>query len=281
MKKILLTLFALMGKTSVWSVTYVTADLMGQLGNQFFIIAAATSLAMDHGATAAFPDLKQVHAFNIPLNYQQVFSKINVDLESPIQNYYLEKNFHYDPIPFASNIKIRGWFQSERYFRHHKNEILELFAPSPQISTYLNEKYEFLINHPNTVSIHYRAYRKENPYNANVYADCNLQYFEKAISLFSSDALFVVFSDDITYCKEMFQNLPFQFYYIEGEAHYHDLYLMSFCKNNIICNSTFSWWGAYLNRNPDKKVIAPAEWFHPSYKTDTYDLIPEEWIVIK
>jgi Glycosyl transferase family 11 len=281
LKKCILAILIFMSGTSAWAVTFVTADLMGQLGNQFFIIAAATSLALDHGAVAVFPDLKTVQQFNIPLNYQQVFPKIGVFLKHPIENYYLEKNFHYDPIPFAPNLRIRGWFQSEKYFSHHKNEILKLFAPTPQISTYLNEKYGYLIKHPHTVSIHYRAYRKENSFNANIYADCNLQYYEKAISLFPQDALFVVFSDDIPYCKEMFKGLPFQFHYVEGETHYHDLYLMSFCKNNIICNSTFSWWGAYLNLNPSKIVVAPFQWFHPTYKTDTQDLIPEEWLILK
>lgn len=264
--------------SSLSAIAYVTADLMGQLGNQFFIIAAASSLALDHGAAAVFPDLKTVKDYNVPLNYQHVFPKLQVSLKHPIRNYYLEKNYHYDPIPYSPDLRIRGWFQSEKYFCKYKKEILQMFAPSEQIKAYLYRKYCDLIQHPNTVSVHYRAYQKENPMNAKVYAECGLCYYEKAFGLFPNDTLFVVFSDDIPHCKELFKDLSRQFYYVEGEAHYHDLYLMSYCKHNIICNSTFSWWGAYLNRNPDKVVVAPVEWFHPSYKADTKDLIPEDWI---
>lgn len=262
------------------SAAFVTADLMGQLGNQLFIISAATSLALDNGAEAIFPDLKTLKEFNVPANYQYVFSRLKVDLAEPIENYYQEKNFSYDPIPYAPNLKIRGWFQSEKYFRHNRNAIIKRFCPSLEIRAYLNEKYGFILEHPQTVSIHYRAYQKENPYYATVYADCGLEYYQKAISLFPADTLFVVFSDNIPWCKEMFKDLSYQFYYVEGNKHYHDLYLMSFCRHNIICNSSFSWWGAYLNRNPEKKVVAPFQWFHPSYTTDTKDMIPEEWTIL-
>lgn len=263
---------------------FVIGDLMGQLGNQFFIIAAATSLALDNGATPIFPALSSVQKFNIPINHEKVFPHLNSSQPvEDIEFHYLEPHFHYAPIPYKPNMIIRGWFQSEKYFCHHKQEILNLFAPSPEILAYLQEKYNSIIRHPCAVSIHYRGYKKNDSNVAHVYGNCDLDYYEKAISLFPSDSLFVVFSDDIDWCKENFACLPFQFYYVERESHCHDyldLYLMSQCSHNIICNSSFSWWGAYLNKNPDKIVVAPGNWFNPAYKPDTQDLIPESWIVL-
>jgi hypothetical protein len=68
--------------------------------------------------------------------------------------------------------------------------------------------------------------------------------------------------------------------FIENEQDYIDLYLMSLCENNIIANSSFSWWGSWLNKNKEKKIIAPSKWFGKKINHDTKDLIPKEWIVM-
>lgn len=172
---------------------------------------------------------------------------------------------------------IRGWFQSDKYFRHHIKEIAELFAPHPEIIDYLNQKYTHIIQDPNTVSIHFRSYDKEDP-NQKVYIKCSMDYYWQAICHFPENTHFIVFSNDIEWCKTNFSAIPRHFIFIESEAHYHDFYLMSMCRHNIICNSSFSWWAAYLNSNPQKQVIAPADWFNPDYQSDTSDLIPEDWI---
>lgn len=259
---------------------YVNGRLMGQLGNQMFQIAAATSLALDHGARACFPDLVTEKDFNIPLNYQNVFYHIDARLPNndPVFN-YLEPKFTYSELPYQPNMSIRGWFQSDKYFKHHKAEIIELFAPHQEIKDYLSSKYEVLISQPKTVSIHFRSYDKEDP-EQKVYIKCGREYYLKAIESFDEDSLFVVFSNDIEECKQIFESINRHFVYIEGEVHYYDLYLMSMCKDNIICNSSFSWWGAYLNQNPMKRVIAPLHWFNPAYGADTRDLIPDEWILL-
>jgi hypothetical protein len=262
---------------------FVTCDFMGQLGNQFFQIAAATSLALDHGASPLFPGLVTRKEFNIPINYAKIFYHLNThQLCHPVAQVYIEPKFSYSPIPFRPNMLIRGWFQSEKYFRSHKQEIISLFSPHAEISKYLQKKYGDILRMENTVSIHYRSYNKEDPQH-KVYVDCGVDYFTRAINTFPKDSVFVVFSNDIEWCKENFIKIPRNFIYIEGETHYHDLYLMSMCKHNIICNSSFSWWGAYLNTNPHKQVIAPNIWFSPSYEAEikgAQDLVPEEWIVL-
>lgn len=255
----------------------IVGDLMGQLGNQMFQIATTTCLALENGAIPLFPSLISETDFNIPLNYEKVFYHLNASLpEEPIQYYHIEPQFCYSPITYQPNMAIRGWFQSDKYFRHRREDILALFAPHPEIIEYLNHKYSFIIQHPHTVSIHYRSYNKEDPEHI-VYAKCRMEYYIEAINQFPKETLFVVFSNDIEWCKTNFSNIPRNFFFIEGEAHYHDLYLMSLCKDNIICNSSFSWWGAYLNTNEKKRVIAPKNWFNPIYCSNTKDLIPEEW----
>ena len=259
---------------------YVIGEMMGQLGNQLFIIAATVALAIDNGATPLFPDLATANRENSPLNREKIYSHLALNLNppsSPILSRYVEPYFHYAKIPYNPCMSISGYFQSEKYFLHHKETILNLFAPPKYILDELTAKYQVLMQHPNTVAIHYRSYEKEDS-DHNVYALCDLEYYYEAIAQFPQNSIFVVFSNQIEWCKQNFKNIPRTFYYIDNQPHYHDLYLMSFCKHQIICNSSFSWWGAYLNRNPDKIVIAPSKWFNPKYIAETEDLIPEEWV---
>jgi hypothetical protein len=259
---------------------FVVGDLMGQLGNQLFIIATTASLALDHSVPALFPSLRMEKDYNIPINHEQVFSHLDAsDPCASIDYVYIEPYFHYVPIKYRPRMMIRGWFQSEKYFKHNKEHIMQLFAAPSAIEMHLQERYAEVLSHSNTVAIHYRSYDKEDPHH-EVYAACDVDYYQRAMSLFSKDTLFVIFSNDMAWCKKNFKNLSYQFYFVEGEPHYHDLYLMSMCHHNIICNSSFSWWGAYLNKNIDKVVIAPAAWFNPNYKSDTQDLLPPEWLVL-
>ena len=111
----------------------------------------------------------------------------------------------------------------------------------------------------------------------NHHPACNLGYYKEAIKLMDVNK-FIVFSDDMSWCKENF--VGDEFIFMENNSDYIDLWLMSLCDNNIIANSSFSWWGAWLNQNPNKKVIAPKKWFGPAINHNTKDLIPESWIII-
>lgn len=258
------------------SASYVDAALIGQLGNQLFVVAAATSLAIDNNVDAIFTDFKIKDSRDIKTNYNEVFFRVKTDGSPRKTVVYTEPFYHYKPIPYHPNIKIKGGFQSEKYFKHNKSAILELFAPSDKITTYLLEKYRSIIEHPKSVAIHYRDFTSELP-GETYFLDIKKEYYERALTLFDDDALFVVFTNNPKRCKQIFSELPYEFIFIEGEKHYHDLYLMSMCKHNIICNSSFSWWGAYLNPNQDKIVITPSKWYS-SYIKDDWDLIPEGWI---
>lgn len=262
--------------------SYVIGKLIGQLGNQMFIIAATTSLALDNGAIPVFPDLTNPSQpdFNIPHNYQKFFGHLNTKNPSlKKKRLYSEPHFHYRPIPYKKNITLSGYFQSEKYFIKNKQKIIDLFSPSPQIISYLEGKYQDIIDQPNTVSIHMRSYLKEDP-GGGYHITYGISYFQKAMSLFPEDTLFVVFSNDMDKCKKEFVNIPRNLRFIEGEDYIDDFFLMSMCKHNIISNSSFSWWAAYLNRNPEKMIVAPLPWFGPNAKLNTKDLIPDGWHII-
>ncbi len=261
---------------------FIIGRLSGQLGNQFFIIAATVSLALKHGAIPVFPDFiaQKDAGYNFKENYDHIFSSLNVSLTSEeVEYYYREPEYPFSPIPYHDNMEIRGWFQSEKYFLDHKNEIIDLFSPSQEVMDYLRSKYADIIDNPHAVAIHFRSYLQEDP-NQKVYVNLGMDYYENAMSYFPDDTQFVVFSQHMKWCKEHFSHMGKNVRFIEGEKAYHDLYLMSLCKHNIIGNSTFSWWGAYLNKNPQKKVLAPANWFSPSYNHDTKDLVPNEWMLV-
>lgn len=176
-------------------------------------------------------------------------------------------------------MELCGFFQSEKYFAHHKKEIIELFAPSAEITAYLTSHYKDIIDHPNTVPMHTRSYYREDP-NGNCHITYGREYVEKAIRFFPEDALFIVFSNDIPWCRTILSDIPRQMIFIEGESYHHDFYLMSLCKHNIICNSSFFWWAAYLNSNPDKVIVAPKMWVNPTYIANIDDIKPDGWIQI-
>jgi hypothetical protein len=105
-----------------------------------------------------------------------------------------------------------------------------------------------------------------------------IEYYQNAIKIIGEENHFVIFSDDIKWCEENFNFLKNKTF-ISGNTDYEDLYLMSMCKHNIIANSTFSWWGGWLNCNIDKKVIIPSKWFGISNShLNTNDLYCNKWI---
>lgn len=258
---------------------FIVGNIQGQLGNQLFIIAAATSLALDNDADVYFPDLVNLSSYNIPINREQIFKYQNIDMSTPdekISYTYREPHFHYDPIPYIPSMAITGYFQSEKYFINHKEEIIQLFSPPQHILDYLESHFKNILCNPKTVAVHHRAYHKES----SCYAFLGLEYYAAAMVEFPKDYTFVIFSNDIDWCKQNFKSIPRKLIFMEMGPHHIDFYLMSLCKHQIIGNSSYSWWAAYLNPNPNKKIIAPSKWFVSNHITDTYDLIPQEWKMI-
>lgn len=260
---------------------FVAGTLKWRLGNQLFQAAATISHAIDHDAEAIFPDLLINPDHEIPLNRAIFFSQLSLKVPKKVSFTFNEdRPWHYQPIPWQPNMQITGQFQSEKYFKHNKAKVLESLKPKEEAVKYIREKYAEIVNHPYTVAVHVRAYSLESPKAKNMFAPIGLSYYEKAFETFGEEAIFVIFSDRMDFAKELLKDFSRPHIYLENEAYYNDFILMSLCKHQIISNSTFSWWAAYMNPNPEKIVIAPARWMaKKSTQTSRY-IVPPDWITI-
>lgn len=198
--------------------------------------------------------------------------------------YYQEKSFRYDPETFTSKASYyEGFWQTEKYFKNIEGDIrkeITLKAPlSPHSKDILKK-----IEETTAISIHVRRYASENitPW----HGFCSEEYYLSAIKKIltsSHNPHFFIFSDNYSWVLENFvpklKSLNIQFTLVnnDNDKNAEDLILMSKCKHHIIANSSFSWWGAWLNPSKEKIVIAPQKWFAHAPKNDTTDLIPKEW----
>jgi len=257
---------------------YVTCDVKGPaqenygLGNQLFCIATTLAYSKKHNIKYALPQLKEASHGNYINN---IFSKLETNFDIVERLNFIkiqETGFEYTQLPFYENysILLDGYFQSEKYFIDYRDYIIKNLNLI-DIKKNLSNKYS---NLDKFTSLHIRRgdYLNKQQYH-NI---LNLQYYKNALKLINNENI-LIFSDDIEWCK---QNLNFinNKIFATNQYDYEDLILMSMCKNNIIANSSFSWWGAWLNENTNKLVVAPKEWFGPAYSQMlTNDLIPESW----
>lgn len=237
---------------------YVIGSILGGLGNQMFEVATTCALAWDHGAEPYFPDFIPLAPYSQSLHHvlfrcalHPPKNEITCEWATPV--------YGYEPIPFTNGMRISGYSQSEKYFAHHRDRLIRFFAPKDSDLEYIKSKYGWVLDHPNSVCAHVRYYFAEKPDEPS-FRQYDEEYYEKAMSLFSSDVLFVVISDNMSFAKKIISTQGRNVVFIENEPHYIDFYLQTLCKHNIIGNSTFSWWGAWLNQNPGKIVIRPKEW---------------------
>lgn len=252
---------------------FVIADIYGQLGNNLFQIATAHALAWDNQAEAYFPDFASPSVV-----YDHVFFRCKrYKPHEEIRFVWHEPSYAYHPIPFDKNMRINGYFQSEKYFAHHRNRLLELFEPYSEDLEYIQKKYSSLLVHPNTVGIQLRHY-KSDPSLGDLYPQYGKDYLEKAVAYFPDSTLFVVTSDNMDFAKKSIPSSIKNVVFIENEPHYIAFYLLSFCKHQIITNSSFGWWAAWLNRNPHKIIICPKKIIN-GLPTD--DFYPTSWIKIE
>jgi hypothetical protein len=250
---------------------------MGGLGNMLFQIAVAYSVSLRDNKKMIC-DTKDMIIPHKPYTFytDNIFRKIKFTNEIPNQKYIGEYGFQYSPIPkLEGNIKLIGYFQSEKYFLEYRDELLDLFKIDEKTELKLLEKYGDIINQE-TCSIHVR--RGDYLGLPNHHPIQSINYYKDSIGIIGEEKHFVIFSDDIKWCEENFNFLKNKTF-VSGNLDYEDLYLMSMCNHNIIANSTFSWWGAWLNRNVNKKVIIPSKWFGISNSHFiTNDLYCDKWI---
>ena len=259
---------------------FVTCRISGQLANQINQIAATLAYSWDFDAIPHFPELNKAES-NISYNRDHFFFRLNSSLPPrPVKSVYYEPDeWRGYPIPYAPDQHLSGDFFCWDLFHRYRDRFLELFAPSKEVLDYLNMKYGWLLSYPKTVSIHVRTYNEE--YHNRLGAPfLGLEYYKKAMDLFPEDTIFVVFSDRIKWCKHHFAKFNRTVVCIEGNDHIQDFFLMSMLKDHIIANSCFSWWAAYLDNKPDRKIVAPLNWNRVSRRYCECIAFPD-WIFVE
>jgi len=255
----------------------VTAFLQGGLGNQMFQIGAAYALARLHGDQAVF-NFDQCYTplqGKLSSNYSNgFFRNFSHSALLTIEHVYHESGHAFQVIPYKPNLQIRGYFQSEKYFAAYRDELSTKFCLPPENTA--NARH-FLENMPGTtVAVHVR--RGDYVRSPHVHPLCPVTYYQQALDLFGDEAAFVFISDEIQWVRERVRGS--RVFYSPFEDELDDMALMIHSDHVVIANSSFSWWGAYLNRNPNKRIIAPRIWFGPAGPKDQDDIIPEGWLKI-
>lgn len=286
----------------------IVINIKGGLGNQLFQYALGRHLALIHNTSLAldvrgfqFDPLRsfRLNAFNISAEIvspgQNVFQeKILRRLRSPknpFNRFFQEKliTIRENGFPFEKeilnspdNIFLDGYWQSEKYFQEIASVIRSDLTLVEQLPPHLDQLRNQICN-TTSVSLHVRrGDYASDPTTTAFHGLYSPGWYAKAaeeIKKSVSNPHFFIFSDDYEWVKgNLNLNSPCTFIKPSPDGkEAQDLYLMSQCEHNIIANSSFSWWAAWLNNNPEKKVIAPARWFMGG-NLDTRDLLPDSWI---
>lgn len=290
----------------------IISKLIGGLGNQMFQYAAGKSLSVKHkvplllDCSGLEADPKGAYTKR---NFELEAFKINASKASekelaefiPSGNRFITKLKQKFPVPFSriifnehshkfhnqffslpSDTYINGFWQNEKYFKDIRDILLSEFELKERLlaphNTFITK-----ITSSESIGVHVRRGDYVNSESANSFHGlCDLNYYNNAFEILKSKnyALnFFVFSDDISWCKENFSGN--NFYFVETNSHPAvDLILMSRCSHQVIANSSFSWWAAWLNKNKTKTVVAPEFWFRKT-KSVELGILPSDWQIIK
>lgn len=262
------------------------------LGNMLFQIATCYGIAKKFKSKWQINDIEEVNNLLIKFggNHRNtIYRNINPGRKKEKAVYLEEKQNLYEvdildkiKVNLDKNIIINGYFQSYKYFNHAREEILSIFKIDNTSKNYIKNKYPILFENKETVSIHIR----NNWSNQYKYSE---EYFRDAISRIANVEYYLVFSDDPENLEKIFLKNIKNKIWVKDNPDYIDLWVMSFCKNNILSHSTLSWWGAYLNENPKKKVFYPELWVKSIYRKKSKEFqdnflkshYPSEWINLK
>lgn len=291
----------------------VISNIIGGLGNQMFQYAAGraislerdTSLRLDISGFANYglhqgfelqrvfdcpaeiaseADVRGILGWQFSPGIRRVVSRSSMSVFRR-EGFVVEPHFHYWPgikkVP--RDCYLAGYWQSEKYFQTHASAIrADFIFKSPPANR--NAELAGQIAQVNAVSLHVRRgdYAK-NPKTNATHGLSPLEYYQSAIQLIAEQVdqpIFFIFSDEPSWARENLK-IKFPCQYVDhnqGAASYNDMRLMSKCKSHIIANSSFSWWGAWLNPDPEKIVIAPKKWF--ANDNDVNDLFPQGWVTL-
>lgn len=292
-------------------------NIIGGLGNQMFQYAFGLALRETHGHDVLF-NINEFTGYGLHHGYEleKVFSLREsyisenelIKYVSPTSlNFFInlcsraltkyrvltgnaiyekkENEFKFKGVDFESLSKsglyVRGYWQSYKYFENISVSIRDKFT-FPDIVCSKNLMLLDFMKNKNTVSLHVR--RGDYVNHELLGGICDNEYYRNSIKLINEhiqDPVYVIFSNDIKWCKDNLELNELHSRYVDwntGLNSYIDMQLMSLCDHNIIANSSFSWWGAWLNNNKNKRVVSPSKWVNQ--ELDTSDMLPLEWIKI-
>lgn len=290
----------------------VIVRLKGGLGNQLFQYAAGSALAhrldapllldltycrqdplrdyaLDaYGVPEAIASRSQVAAFAPDSGLRRTLAK-RTGLPGLFlkKGLFVEPHFHVTPKfeTLRAPVFLDGYWQSEKYFSEISDSLREMFSVPLSMPPAVAELRQKIADIPVAISVHVRRGDYITGKSASKMAgSCTPDYYRRAVTHMLAiypGATFVVFSDEPAYANALLEFAPDRIL-ADGdpEEPANDLALMAVCNHHIIANSSFSWWGAWLNPDARKTVIAPRLWFSPDYlaKTRTHDLYPEGWL---
>jgi|TARA_B100001939_G_scaffold266018_1_gene233336 hypothetical protein len=257
-----------------------------RLANQMFQYAAVKGIAANRGYQFCVPPSKY-KSDKDQWNEHQLFVPFNLESLSQLQVQFIDKDrpvvreesFEFDENLFNNCpdfVSLFGFFQSEKYFKHIRKDLLKDFT---FIDEYLEPCKKMIKDVENPIALHIRrtdyAQYSHHPI-------CDINYYKEALSRFDSDREVIIFSDDPEWCLQESTFDNDRFLVSETKNQYLDLCMMTLCSDFIIANSSFSWWGAWLATNKDKRVVAPSKWFGPplSDSNNTKDLYCEGWEIV-
>jgi len=295
----------------------ITVSLIGGLGNQMFQYAAGKALAERHGVSlildiSGFRDyalrpflldrllVPEATAESQEKNFTRAKWKARVDrllgkaglpklASSPIE--YREPHFHYDPAfeALGPRVSLFGYFQSERYFVSIAGNLHNWLSPREPLGAVAAAALKQIESSRLPISVHVRRGDYLRPGTHEVHGILGESFYRQASDLLESktgrEAELFIFSDDHAAAEQVLRFVPkSRLNHVRGdpERPWEDMALMARCRHHVIANSSFSWWGAWLNRSPDKIVVAPRAWFAPAAlkKLNTADLHPPGWILV-
>lgn len=250
----------------------------GRFGNQLFQYATLYSVAKTNGYKFGVPYLHRNEHFDICL--KDCFDNLTAE-DSSYSTYYKTNQFlyndtRYNPEVFdvKDNTDIKGYFQSEKYFKKYRNELLFEFEFKKEILSKAQNFKNILKNE--VISVHVRLGDYESL--QDVYPKCTENYYLTALEMLPKDATIIIFSDEPKKAIELFKKVNRPHILSDGTDRYVDMCTMTLCDYHIIANSSFSWWGAWMSNS--KKVISPSKWYGraPGAPKEWDDIYCPEWI---
>lgn len=249
---------------------------MGGLGNQMFQIAKAKTEGLKNNIQVVFrPNSFIPMDGNQPTKYlNNIFRNIKFDnITDPLLR-ISEPSWSYNQIEplYYTSVEYYGYYQSSKNFGNFKSEIKDLFQPTKDFIDKIKKLHPSVFEQ-NSISIHVR--RGDYTTVSDILPVIDKSYIDKSLSLIKDKGPIFIFSNDKDW---VIKNLNYpNSIVVDDLEDYEDLWMISLCKNNIMSNSSFSWWGSYLNKNNNSQVYVPSIWFGPNGEKNYQDIYESNW----